>query len=119
MVDIVARFRAVGDDYVTASDRLLRVVSYIPSSTLEPELRVLILNNVIVSLTSTLEETIRELFSTYLSILEECVAVPRALRSELLTANLNGAIQQLNAARQVFERPVSSGKVELPIRDTS
>lgn len=105
MTDFLPRLRAVEAEIVEALSRSRRIIDFVNGQQPEPEVRVAIFNNVIVSVVSVVEEGIRSLLSEYLSILEEGIGSYRNLRKDLLTANLKGAaellVQSLDETRSV------------------
>lgn len=99
MPDTTPRFAAILSDFNAALDVLKSVLSHINKTKPAPELRVVMLNSSIVALTSTIEETIRNLFSEYLSIAEEFILDHRNLRVGLQKANLECAIRELQTLK--------------------
>jgi hypothetical protein len=100
MSDLAVRFKAVEDDCKDALATLDNVLKHVAAANPAAELRVIILNNVIVALISTTEESLRELFHEYLTVLEENFEDHKMLSLDLRKANLDCGIQQLkNATR--------------------
>lgn len=98
-VVIASRFKTIEEEFRAALSVLDAVLSYIEEHRPEPSLRVMILNNTIVALVSTIEEALRNLFEEYLSILEERFSDYRWLPASLRNANLDAAIQLLREGR--------------------
>jgi hypothetical protein len=95
MSDLTERFKVLEDNYQDALATLEGVLKHVSDTKPDPALRVVILNNVIVTLISSLEETLRDIFRQYLTILEESVKNHQWLRVELQEANLDCAIKLL------------------------
>lgn len=95
MPNLEERFRIFEDNYDDALATLEGVLKHVSDTKPDPALRVVILNNVIVTLISSLEETLRDIFQQYLTILQESVQNHRWLRVELQEANLDCAIKLL------------------------
>jgi 2-oxoglutarate dehydrogenase complex dehydrogenase (E1) component-like enzyme len=95
MVESAQRFDAIIDDFEAALATLSEVLQHIEEAKSNNRLRVVMLNNTIVALTATIEETLRGLFQEYLSILEESFEDHRKLRQALQKANFECAIQDL------------------------
>ena len=95
MSDLTERFKVVEDDYNDALATLEAVLKHVNDTKPAASLRVVILNNVIVALISSLEETLRDMFQEYLAILEESFKNHKLLRIDLQKANLDCAIQLL------------------------
>ncbi len=98
-IAIAPRFKTIEDEFKAALSVLDGVLTYIENYKPEPALRVMMLNNTIVALVSTIEETLRDLFNEYLAILEEGFSDYRWLRAQLRGANLESAIQLLREHR--------------------
>jgi hypothetical protein len=96
MFDPESRFTSIEDDFHNALATLEAVLKHVDDTKPAPSLRIVILNNVIVALISSTEETLRDLFEEYLTILEESFANHLWLRENLKKANLECAIQLLN-----------------------
>lgn len=96
---IAPRFKTIEDEFKAALSVLGGVLSYIEQHKPEPSLRVMMLNNTIVALVSTSEETLRDLFDEYLTILEDGFSDYRWLRAQLRSANLESATQLLREHR--------------------
>src|ERR1700691_6137669 len=95
MSDLTDRFKVVEDDYIDALATLEDVLNHVTENKPAAPLRVVILNNVIVALISSLEETLRDMFQEYLTILEGSFKNHQWLRVDLKKANLDCAIQLL------------------------
>ncbi|MHB8714075.1 MAG: HEPN domain-containing protein [Trichloromonadaceae bacterium] len=91
------RFAPITGDFEAAIYTLTSVLQFIEETRPDASLRVVILNNLIVSLTATIEETLRSLFMEYLSVLENEYVDYRALRDDLKISNLDCAIQELKS----------------------
>ena len=89
------RLSAIVVDFDRAVNTLISVLNHIKESSLPPNLRVVLLNSSIVSLTSTIEEAIRNQFQTYLRIVQETHLDYRWLRIELQRSNLRAALNEL------------------------
>ena len=101
-MEIRADLEAVKGEFDGAADRLTAIISHIRSAGPDdPLLRVTMLNNVVVALCSTVEESIRNLFDAYLYIME--VSHPRHdhLRKELQRANVDSAIAELTTFKKL------------------
>lgn len=94
-IAIAPRFQTIEDEFRRALAVLDDVLNYIEGHKPEPALRVMMLNNTVVALVSIIEETLRDLFKVYLTILEEGFTDYRWLRPQLRTANVESAIQLL------------------------
>jgi hypothetical protein len=105
MTEFLPRLQAVEAEIAEALMRSRRIIDFVNGQKPEPEVRVAIFNNVIVSIVSVVEEGIRSLLSEYLSILEEGVGSYQRLRKDLLSANLKGAaellVQSLDEAKSI------------------
>jgi hypothetical protein len=95
MTDLSKRFDAIIGDYEAALKTLTEVLHHIEVTKPDAKLRVVLLNNTIVALTATIEESLRGLFQEYLSVLEESFEDYRKLRKELQKSHLERAIQDL------------------------
>jgi hypothetical protein len=102
-IAIVPRFQIIEDEFKRALAVLDDVLNYIEGHKPQPALRVMMLNNTIVALASIIEETLRDLFKVYLTILEEGFTDYRWLRAQLRSANLESAIQLLREHRSDFD----------------
>jgi hypothetical protein len=102
MSDLAERFKVVEDDYNDALATLEGVLKHVDETKPAASLRVVILNNVIVALISSLEETLRDMFQEYLTILEESFKNHQWLRSDLQKANLDCAIQLLRDQKMIL-----------------
>lgn len=91
----IERFGAVLDDGKQTLANLSRVLAFIDAAKPDGPLLVLMINSVIVSSASAVEETIRQLFEEYLSILEEGIASHKRLRDDLRKANYEKSIHDL------------------------
>lgn len=94
-IDSAPRFDPIVSDFEAALLTLEQVLRHIEETKPDAKLRVVILNNIIVALTSTIEEALRGLFQEYLSILQDCFGDHGELRQALQMANLECAIQAL------------------------
>jgi hypothetical protein len=97
------RFKVLEDEAAAALETLRSVLEHVANTNPAAPLRVIILNNVIVSLVSSVEESLRELFQEYLSILQESFEDHRSLRTELQRANLECGIRELQRARSAVD----------------
>lgn len=95
MADSSNNFDAILADYDVALTTLAEVLQYIETNKPNARLRVVLLNNTIVTLTATVEEILRGLFQEYLSILENNFVDYRKLRKDLQKSNLECTIQAL------------------------
>src|SRR6266446_4418511 len=95
MSDLAELFKVVEDDYNDALATLEGVLKHVTDTKPAASLRVVILNNVIVALISSLEETLRDTFQVYLRILEQNFENHQWLRVDLQKTNLDCAIQLL------------------------
>lgn len=100
MVDVAGRLRAIRTELDEALATLDDVLTHVDTPPLAANLRVTISNSVIVALVSTTEETIRNLFSEYLAILEETISSFSRLRSDVQEANVESAIRLLGRAKK-------------------
>jgi hypothetical protein len=89
------RLNAVRLEGLDALAELGKVLSFVQASTPPGNLRVLIVNNVIVAAVSVTEEVLRELFIEYLRIIEERVDSHKKLRGELRQSNADKTITEL------------------------
>lgn len=99
MTDLFHSFDGIIADYEAALQTLADVLDHIQRTNPDPRLRVVLLNNTIVALTSTIEEILRALFQEYLTILEANFADYRLLRADLQKANLGCAALELRALK--------------------
>ncbi|WP_354674307.1 HEPN domain-containing protein [Cupriavidus alkaliphilus] len=90
------RLDAVRADGERILDNLQQILAIIEQSTFAPELRVLMVNSVIVASVSAVEETLRQLFVEYLTILEETIVSHDRLRASLRQANLEKSTLELS-----------------------
>ncbi len=96
MTDPAPRLQSVVDDFEIACGRLEAILRHIESNgPADRLLRVTMLNNMIVALSATVEETIRSIFSEYLLTLEEEIRDHRNLRKALQNANFDAAVAAL------------------------
>lgn len=102
-IAIVPRFQIIEDEFKRALAVLDDVLNYIEGYKPQPALRVMMLNNTIIALASIIEETLRDLFKVYLTILEEGFTDYRWLRAQLRSANLESATQLLREHRSDFD----------------
>ena len=98
-IAIARRIQIIEDEFKRALAVLDDVLNYIEGHKPQPALRVMMLNNTIVALVSIIEETLRDLFKVYLTILEEGFTDYRWLRPQLRSANLESAVQLLREHR--------------------
>ncbi|MDA8422013.1 MAG: HEPN domain-containing protein [Nitrospiraceae bacterium] len=103
VIDAALRFDPIVSDFETALSTLEQVLRHIEETKPDAKLRVVILNNTIVALTSTIEEALRGLFQEYLSILQESFGIHGELRQTLQLANLECAIQALKNHKKKSE----------------
>lgn len=89
------RLGAILADGTNAIENLRRVLDFIDDTKPPSELRVLMTNSVIVTAVSTLEETLRQLFIEYLTIVEERIDSYKRLRGELRDANAEKFVEVL------------------------
>jgi len=89
----------IEDEFKRALGVLDDVLQYIEEHKPQPALRVMMLNNTIVAIVSIMEETLRDVFKVYLTILEEGFTDYRWLRAQLRSTNLESAIQLLREHR--------------------
>ncbi|MGH7814549.1 MAG: HEPN domain-containing protein [Candidatus Binataceae bacterium] len=95
MSELAERLKPIEDDFNDALATLNSVLDHVSDTKLKPALRVVISNNVIVTLISSIEETLRNLFKAYLTTLEERFAKHQLLNLQLQRANLDCGVQQL------------------------
>lgn len=95
MSNVAERLHAVIDDLDKALGTLESVLQHVADAKPAPPLRVVLLNNTIVALVSTIEEAFRNLFGEYLDILNERIESYLWLRPDLQKANLECAIELL------------------------
>lgn len=98
MIDVLGRIGAVESDIHVAFDRLRGVLALIQAAKPRAEIRVVVSNNVIVSIVSTLEEGLRNLLFEYLSILEDGSTSHVYLRKTLQMSNLDRGVGLLKKA---------------------
>lgn len=100
MVDPEPRLQSVMDDFEIACVRLEAILRHIEDNgPTDRQLRVTMLNNMIVALTATIEETVRSIFTEYLAILQEEIGDHRNLRKALQNANLDASVSALKKLR--------------------
>lgn len=108
MVDFEQRLQSVVDDFEIACGRLKAILQHIEENgPTDSGLRVTMVNNMVVALTATIEETVRSIFSEYLAILEEQIRDHRNLRKTLQNANLDAlvaALKKLRADNEIEHR---------------
>lgn len=103
-MDPQRRLQPVIDDFETACDRLEDILQHISDhGPADVRLRVTMLNNMVVALTATIEETARSIFSEYLLILQEEIRDHRNLRKPLQNANLDACVLALKNLKAVDE----------------
>lgn len=116
MLDPEPRLQSVIDDFEIACCRLEAILLHIESDgPADPQLRVTMLNNMVVALTATIEETVRSVFSEYLLLLEEEICDHRNLRRSLQNANLDAsvsALKKLKADNEIERRAEIALNVE-------
>jgi len=95
MISPRAEIEPVLGDYESAIATLVASLDHIATTRPEPTLRVMFLNNVIVSLVSISEETLRSLFQRYLYCLQELVDNHGVLRKELQRRNARQGVELL------------------------
>ena len=99
-----------------ALKNLLDVMTFVETHKPSAELRVVLLNNVIVATVSTIEETIRQLFIEYLTIIEERIDSHEKLRSALRQANAEKYAERIRALiKERNEREAASAVDRLRI----
>lgn len=95
-MDPQPRLQSVIDDFETACDRLEDILQHISDrGPTDARLRVTMLNNMVVALTATIEETARSIFAEYLLIIQEEIKDHRNLRKLLQNANLDACVLAL------------------------
>lgn len=88
------------DDFEIACVRLEAILQHIENNgPADRQLRVTMLNNMVVALTATVEETVRSIFSEYLLVLEEQIRDHRNLRGALQKANFDSSVAALKKLR--------------------
>lgn len=100
MIDTEARFSAIRDDFDEAAKVIRSALQHIEETTTDPDIRVLLFNNTIVSVTATVEETIRALLAEYLKILREEYTDYRKLRKVLQKSNIDVSIDALRRLKE-------------------
>ncbi|MEJ0058426.1 MAG: HEPN domain-containing protein [Terricaulis sp.] len=90
-----ALLKAAYDDFELAISKLEAALDHIENSAPTSEVRVLLLNNAIVALSANLEEGLRALFESYLTVLEDEADAHDWLRSDLQTSNIRCYIKKL------------------------
>jgi hypothetical protein len=100
MVDPEPRLQSVMDDFEIACVQLEAILQHIENDgPADRQLRVTMLNNMVVALTATIEETVRSIFAEYLAVLEEEIRDHRNLRKALQNANLDASVSALRKLR--------------------
>lgn len=89
------RLNVIRTEGAIALSNLQDVLTFIERQKPSPELRVLMVNSVIVSTVSTVEEVLRQLFIEYLTIVEERIDSHRKLRGPLREANAERSTDEL------------------------
>ena len=89
------RLDVIRTEGAKALSNLRGVLAFIDVQKPSPELRVPMVNSVIVSAVSTVEEVLRQLFIEYLTIVEERIDSHRKLRGSLREANAEKSTEEL------------------------
>jgi hypothetical protein len=95
MIDPLPRLEAVKEDIQNALALVKSVLCFVDTNQASPEIRVAILNNLIVSLVSIIEEGVRSLFVEYLAIIEENVGNYHMIRKNTTDSNIKCAAELL------------------------
>lgn len=96
MTTALSRLQAVESDVHDALARTQAILDFVRDNPPVAEIRVAILNNVIVSVVSIAEEGLRSLFREYISIVEEAANDYQTLRKELSDSNIRCAAELLH-----------------------
>lgn len=89
------RLDAIRAEGLKALGNLSGVLAFMDASKPAPELRVLMVNSVIVAIVSTMEEVLRQLFVEYLTIVEERIDSHKKLRGPLREANAEKSTEEI------------------------
>jgi hypothetical protein len=99
------RFEPIEEEFGAAVQTLREILFFINSSTPKPNLRIVILNQIIVTLTSVLEETLKNLLTEYLMVKRSQIGDHRALAPRLQKANIDAGIANLKNAMSDANNP--------------
>ncbi|TIX86421.1 MAG: hypothetical protein E5V21_00730 [Mesorhizobium sp.] len=100
MRDALARLQLVEKEIGDALKLADNLVAFVDGARAPADLRVLVCNNMVVSLASIVEEGIRALATEYLAIVQEYADGYSKLRPALAEANLTGAIELLRKSQK-------------------
>jgi hypothetical protein len=93
-----ARIQAAYEEFHQAIGKLEAALDHIEGTSPSSEVRVLLLNNSIVALSATIEEGIRAILESYLTILEDEADAHDWLRGDLQTTNVKCYVNRLKGA---------------------
>lgn len=85
------RILAVDAEIATAMDRTMETIKFVSKHSTTSSMKVALLNSIVVTIVSIVEEGIRSIFVEYLSICEENVNPYSKLRTDLCRSNLESA----------------------------
>lgn len=91
------KFESVRDEFIDAIDTLQKMLSLGTDRGTDPIVRISLLNAVIVAVVSTVEEALRDLFKTYLEVLESEIEHHSMLPSPLQKSNVQGGVAVLRS----------------------
>ena len=89
------RLDAIRAEGSKALGNLLNVLTFVDATRPAPELRVLMVNSVIVASVSTVKEVLRQLFVEYLTVIEERIDSHKKLRGQLREANAEKSTEEI------------------------
>lgn len=99
MADVQARLQAILDDFNEAVRVLRDGLQLISNGDGSADVKVMLLNSSIVSLSAVVEETIRSLLGEYLTVIRENYPDHRKLRADLQKANIDAAIDEIRGSK--------------------